>query len=740
MHTDPQQPSQFRRRLEEAIGAPRSNIAVVSARPRVSDAAVQGTSCLTVLAASVHDTTGADLQPPFVLVDGRPIQEGWLLWRAHRGLLFLPELRDFFQNLVPPRHSLSFTGAPDLGVHMQVQPGHVVIIDYVQRPPPPLRTAGCGGDVPETGHFPTHVSATGDDAASPSGPPVPSPAGLRPPAGLADSSAVPLATELSDGADIQAVFLVFAPGYLPELLEMRLPAPTSLPFALAAVAAARSPASVRRFPRLLDVRPQPDMAYGTLLALPAWAPAEALVYFDLRGFDDRYVALNVSTAMTGEALLIVAGVPATAHAVVYVRDMPWPLGPAARVELADGDLVVIARLDHRLIVHASLQDMLRSSQGWVQDIDIPGEYGDRTWLVTDHDPVRYDIDRRRAATFRSDVAAALDVSSATLLLQPVWPHVLDFADHGLLIRSVLLAVEPPALTADGPERWIVCLLDLRPILLGFVAAYAPDGLYQVDDLIRRLRPFCPTGFGVVVTGGHNRSGSRSCDRVVFAGEVLTVAFEAAADNAQPVPLLPASPPHSFDVGRGVGPGPCSPTTAPASPAPSDGAPSGGPPSGAGGSSGRDGAAPAMPAAASARGACRRALHHSFPFGRPVFILCAALLCQPLKAVQLPRPLTSVGSNVLPPAPPSALGSSLSSGSAVVSHVPKLRCGSGPYQSRYPALTHAVPGRQGSPCGRLCVAPGSPGYSARRMCGADRRVGVPCRDALGHTHSTPECTG
>ena len=70
---------------------------------------------------------------------------------------------------------------------------------------------------------------------------------------------------------------------------------------------------------------------------------------------------------------------------------------------------------------------MQSPDGWTLAPDIPGEYGDRTWLVTDHEPVRYDIDRRRAASFRQDVAAVLDVSSSTLLLQPVWPRILNFA-------------------------------------------------------------------------------------------------------------------------------------------------------------------------------------------------------------------------------------------------------------------------------------------------------------------------
>ena len=115
-----------------------------------------------------------------------------------------------------------------------------------------------------------------------------------------------------------------------------------------------------RFPHLLAVHPQPDTTYGTLLALPAWPVAEPLVYFDLRGLDDRYFALNVPAAMTHASLLAVVGIEATTPAAIYVRDMPWPLGPTARVELFSGDLIVITRPAHSVLVRAELHDMLHA--------------------------------------------------------------------------------------------------------------------------------------------------------------------------------------------------------------------------------------------------------------------------------------------------------------------------------------------------------------------------------------------
>ena len=372
-----------------------------------------------------------------------------------------------------------------------------------------------------------------------------------------------------------------------------------------------------------------------------------LVYFDLRGFDDRYFALNVPAAMTLASLLTVADVPAAAPATVYVRDIPWPLGPHARIELFHGDLIIITRPAHPVMIHAVLRDMLQTLEGWTLAPDIPGEYGDRTWLVTDHEPVHYDIDRRRAAMFRQDVAAVLDISSHTLLLQPVWPRILNFAAQGLLMRSVLIAVNMPAPVSGGLDHWVVCLLDLRPILLGFVAAYAPNGLYNVTGLVHRLQDFCPAGFRVDVLGGHPRQDDPADCRTVFAGEVLLVTFvpdvppsflsEPPSDGAgfpdhgHERPPSP-DPRHDHRANDATSAGRSS---ADAAASHVDGLPGGG--LGADGRHQRAGSAFAP------------AKRHAGVTRHALVLACLASLCQPLRAVQL---LQSPPTPTLP-APPDA---------------------------------------------------------------------------------------
>ena len=113
--TDMSRPELFRAGIAEAIGEEFGDIEVTPAQPRVADAAVAGVLCHTVLAVTNPAPSPNVGRPQTVLLDGRPIQAGWLTWQAYNGLLFLPDLLQFLRHAVPPGHSLSFAGAPDLG-------------------------------------------------------------------------------------------------------------------------------------------------------------------------------------------------------------------------------------------------------------------------------------------------------------------------------------------------------------------------------------------------------------------------------------------------------------------------------------------------------------------------------------------------------------------------------------------------------------------------------------------------
>ena len=81
-------PELFRAGIAEAIGEEFGDIEVTPAQPRVADAAVAGVLCHTVLAVTNPAPSPNVGRPQTVLLDGRPIQAGWLTWQAYNGLLF----------------------------------------------------------------------------------------------------------------------------------------------------------------------------------------------------------------------------------------------------------------------------------------------------------------------------------------------------------------------------------------------------------------------------------------------------------------------------------------------------------------------------------------------------------------------------------------------------------------------------------------------------------------------------
>ena len=103
---DSQSPAQFRAHLAAAIGEAPGDIVITPAQPQVRDAVVMGTPCQTVLAVTSAGPATRSGQPQTILLDGRPIREGWFTWQAYNGLLFLPDLLQFLQRVVPPGHSL----------------------------------------------------------------------------------------------------------------------------------------------------------------------------------------------------------------------------------------------------------------------------------------------------------------------------------------------------------------------------------------------------------------------------------------------------------------------------------------------------------------------------------------------------------------------------------------------------------------------------------------------------------
>ena len=111
---------------------------------------------------------------------------------------------------------------------------------------------------------------------------------------LSGGTAVPLQPVPEDVAGdppgeavLRADFFVFSQDFVPEHVSVVLDAPATLHQAHQAVNAARDPAFKLHTPRLVEVFPQPDLSFGTAIAVPEWGLPAVPVLFDTRRLDGR---------------------------------------------------------------------------------------------------------------------------------------------------------------------------------------------------------------------------------------------------------------------------------------------------------------------------------------------------------------------------------------------------------------------------------------------------------------------
>ena len=125
-----------------------------------------------------------------------------------------------------------------------------------------------------------------------------------------DSHAVLALHEPAVREFMQAGFLVLMPGYKQEVIQLVLRAPCALEDALSEISDARSADNSERFDCLVPATPQPDISFGTVLAVPEWASVYGCcVVADLRLVDNRLFAYLINGRLNRSSLLCSWGLP-----------------------------------------------------------------------------------------------------------------------------------------------------------------------------------------------------------------------------------------------------------------------------------------------------------------------------------------------------------------------------------------------------------------------------------------------
>ena len=508
---DPSRPMNYRREIAEAVGSRPESLILFPARPRPQDVAISGVTCRTVIGVSDRRHSSSGLNAHMVLLDCRPVEEGWkAFWVPGTGL-DLGQLLDLFDDSTPQGWQACVMELPRRHGLLPTEPGQVLTIFYAHsgifemghNSPP-----GNSGPPPTT--EPSHTTAPAQAA----------------PAASAASAGVVQAAERnlpSSSPGLQAAvgqanaqprtslhFLVLTPEYAPEHITVQAELPARAEAIVLEVDAARDPAKRAFFPVPLPVPLQPAFSFVSLLAVPRW-PFVGVPFLITCFLPPVHVLPVIGPAvLTAEGVLRLAGVNADAPARVFSSDAPWPLRWGDRFHVRQGDSITILPDDQPFIPPVPLQHFFDTSDGWRDDLIIPGPTEDAAWVLTEQIAWRLPASEQDGRSMRETVATQLQAHPDEVEVLPATPSIGDHCRFGFPSNRVFIAGP-----LDLPGH-IPYIIDSRPVLTQLYWATAERGCVDVASICASHRHRCPRDHFVRLTGGHSPPGQEIITTGIFS--------------------------------------------------------------------------------------------------------------------------------------------------------------------------------------------------------------------------------
>ena len=374
-------------------------------------------------------------------------------------------------------------------------------------------------------------------------------------------------------APLQGYFVVLAFGYRPDISTLQLAVPCSVGAALQEVQRFRLEPQSRRFPRLIVVTPQPAREFGVFLAGPAWPHRAVQVLLDSRDVNGKIFPVYVDGHCTRESILHAAGVGRGAPLQVYFATDSEPMAQGQVLAPFEGALFRLVHFRAAPAPLPFLEDMLRSTLHWDLQASLPFAFGPHLWLLSDSEPMRFDLDNPQMTVRSTEVARMLGYHPDRIALRPPMPPLVDYFSCGWSMAAVLVASElfPRTFASDvGP---FVLVLDQRPVLQDVIWRVLAEPQVLVQELADDYADTCPDGYSVAFFGAEVLAGpegevfqvaSCTCIRVEFVvilhfdsddegpgspvsdSEVRTEASETAS-----APPTSASSPHTQAASDGT---------------------------------------------------------------------------------------------------------------------------------------------------------------------------------------------
>ena len=305
-------------------------------------------------------------------------------------------------------------------------------------------------------------------------------------------------TESTEQLLISAALVLLTPDYCHEAIEMDILVPQPLQELIDLIEVCRDEHRRQLFPRLIPVFPQPDICWGTLLALPAWVDRTIVVCLNTYALQGSLFAVTAPPVADRYRLLLLAGLPLSAPVNLYRPGSHIPLQDGEELQLHTGDCITFCAPSSHPEPAFTLADMARTHLPWARGPPFPApEVENRYYVVSDQGHRGFKLLPERSPYYKADLAQLLHLRPSLLVLQPAQPAVRDAMDYGWQCTTVVAAGESFRQASDSSEQ--VGLLDCRPLLSGWYRLTTRTGWISLEPIRAALSLHMPAGWTLSIS-------------------------------------------------------------------------------------------------------------------------------------------------------------------------------------------------------------------------------------------------
>ncbi|CAE7289458.1 unnamed protein product [Symbiodinium sp. CCMP2592] len=292
---------------------------------------------------------------------------------------------------------------------------------------------------------------------------------------------------------VDAIFCIFTPGYIPEVLPLHLMIPQHVPDVIDLLSTCRNSEQAHAFPTLVAIWPQPQPSWGAFVAKPTWLHHRAVVCFDMARWDGRIFAIDTPAIVDKFHLLQCAGLHLNAEVDIFLPDAIDPVPAGGDFQLRTGMCRVFLPPGRMPPPTFEMWELLQTPQHWQLRPQLPFVQPDEYYLVvTEQGNHAFRLLPERSVYLRTDLAVRFGFAMLNMCIQPAQPRRQDASICGHGCRNVVV-LSPQSLQANT-EAEIMCLIDGRALLIGWLPLRTEGGHVSITFIRMSLQHCVPEGW------------------------------------------------------------------------------------------------------------------------------------------------------------------------------------------------------------------------------------------------------